>query len=292
VLPVWSNRRFDAIRRADVIELCEGMISAGKATNANRVQALISKIFAFAVDESLIDANPCHRLAKRAAENKGKRVLSDEELCLFIAGCRSKPVSKRVGRALHIALLTAVRAGEVAGMRLDELKDLDRDSARWELSGDRTKNGMPHVVPLSADAITLIREACSALPEGCQFVFPSPTVEGAPITAHALAVAMARMGLRFDATAPGAATWKAEAPSPHDLRRTAATRMAALGTPAEDVAACLNHKRRDVTGVHYDHYDRMREKRRACELWTNHLASILAGGVREQSNVVPLRPAV
>ena len=177
-------------------------------------------------------------------------------------------------------------------MRYDKLKDLNRDNARWELPGDRTKNGVPHVVPLSADAVAVLRQACSASPEGRPFVFPGPVLEGLPITAHALAVAMARMGRRFDMASPGAATWNAEAPSPHDLRRTAATRMAALGTPAEDVAACLNHKRRDVTGVHYDQYDRLREKRRALELWAGHLGLILTDGTHEQANIVLLGPAM
>ena len=44
--------------------------------------------------------------------------------------------------------------------------------------------------------------------------------------------------------------------------------MAALGVPSEDVKACLNHARSDVTGPHYDQYDRLREKRRALELWS------------------------
>jgi len=68
ILPKWAKRRFDEITRADVIELCEGMVAAGTQTNANRVQALISKIFAFGVDAGLLSANPCHRLAKRASK--------------------------------------------------------------------------------------------------------------------------------------------------------------------------------------------------------------------------------
>ncbi|MFD1304167.1 tyrosine-type recombinase/integrase [Methylobacterium marchantiae] len=53
VLPKWANRRYDEIQRRDVIDLCEGMVAAGTATNANRVQALISSVFSFAVDADL-----------------------------------------------------------------------------------------------------------------------------------------------------------------------------------------------------------------------------------------------
>jgi len=71
-------------------------------------------------------------------------------------------------------------------------------------------------------------------------------------------------------------TWSTERPSPHDLRRTLATGLARLGVPAEDVSACLNHVRRDVTRVHYDVYDRAREKRVAFERWSQHIGALLA----------------
>ena len=86
VLPKWRNRPYASIRRADVIELVEGIIGAGKSTLANRVQALISKIFSFAVDASLRDDNPCHRLKRRGAEKTGRRALSDAEIPLFWNG--------------------------------------------------------------------------------------------------------------------------------------------------------------------------------------------------------------
>ena len=65
----------------------------------------------------------------------------------------------------------------------------------------------------------------------------------------------------------GSSSWLNEPPSPHDLRRTVATRLASLGVASEDVAACLNHVRRDVTGRHYDMYARLGEKRRALDQW-------------------------
>jgi integrase len=275
VLPKWAKRRFDEITRADVIELCEGMVAAGTQTNANRVQALISKIFAFGVDAGLLTVNPCQRLAKRGVENRGRRVLTDEEIALFWTRSNRPPVSSRVGLALKIALLTAARAGEVSGMREEEIIDIDSSRARWEIPAHRSKNGHAHVIPLSALASRLITEAMAA--RKSPFVFASPTVKGAPITAHALAVAMHRMGGHFSAEMPGSDSWLAEPPSPHDLRRTVATRLASLGIPSEDVAACLNHVRRDVTGRHYDMYARVIEKRRALDLWAQTIERIISG---------------
>jgi integrase len=101
-------------------------------------------------------------------------------------------------------------------------------------------------------------------------------VKVAPITAYALAVAMQRMGSHITRAMPGSDSWLAEPPSPHDLRRTVATRLASLGVTSEDVAACLNHVRRDVTGRHYDMYSRLIEKRRALDLWAQTIERIIS----------------
>ena len=83
VLPLWRKRPFDGIGRSDVIALCEGVVAKGSPIQANRVQALLSKIFSFALDAELVTANPCARLKKRSKETTATRVLSDDELRLF-----------------------------------------------------------------------------------------------------------------------------------------------------------------------------------------------------------------
>jgi integrase len=102
---------------------------------------------------------------------------------------------------------------------------------------------------------------------GSRWLFPSPMVDDAPIEGHALAVAMRRFTEKLK--------W-ADPPSPHDLRRTFATRLAALGIPQEDRDALMNHTPRGVGKRHYDLYDREREKRQALQTWAAALANIVA----------------
>jgi integrase len=286
VLPKWGRRRYEEIQRRDVIELCEAMVAAGTAVNANRVQALISGMFSFALDSDLVPSNPCHRLKKRAAENIGRRILTDDEVRLFWSGIILPPVSRRVGLALRLVLLTGVRAGEAAGAGCSEFDFLtDPARAAWTVPAQRAKNGRAHFVPLVPAAGETVREALELVPAGAPHVFPSPAVSGSPITGHALAVAMARFSRSLRSEGEAVGTWQADPPSPHDLRRTFATRLSALGIPKEDRDALLNHTPRDVGSRHYDLYDRAAEKRRALSLW----AETLAGIVSEQSKVVPLR---
>jgi integrase len=74
---------------------------------------------------------------------------------------------------------------------------------------------------------------------------------------------------------PGSSTWKADPPTPHDLRRTFATRLSQLGVPKEDRDACLNHTPQDVGSRHYDLYERAKEKRAAVDLFSLSVAAIL-----------------
>ena len=92
-----------------MIELVEGMIQTGSPVQANRIQALISMVFSFAVDVDLVEANPCSRLRKRGAENRETRVLTDDELRQFWRRAVLPPVTRRVGLALRLVLLTGCR---------------------------------------------------------------------------------------------------------------------------------------------------------------------------------------
>ncbi len=276
VLPKWGKRDFRKIRRADVVELVEGIVSAGKPTAANRVQALVSKIFSFAMDADLLDANPAARLRKRGVEETGKRALSDDELRLFWRKIILPPVSRRVGLALRLALLTGARANEIAGLRLEELRQIDNpETAAWILPAERSKNKREHLIPLSALAIAAIKDALALVEDDDPFVFSSPTKNDEPISRHSLAVAMSRFCDKQTGTDPVSKALRAEPPSPHDLRRTFGTRLATLGIPREDRDACLNHARTDV-GRHYDLYEREKEKRAACAAWSSALDAILS----------------
>src|SRR5271166_160703 len=294
VLPHWRDRPFESIGRKDVIELCEGEVAKGAPIQANRVQALLSKVFSFAVDAELVSANPCSRLKKRSKESAATRVLSDDEIRLFWRKIGHPPNSKRIGQALRLVLLTGVRVTELTGAELKEFERLDdREGATWTVPANRSKNGRAHVVPLCGLALSIVTDLVKRADgsvgtnSSARFLLPSPADAKGPIDGHALSVAMIRFGnaLKEETASDDAAvdgnraigSWVSDRPSAHDLRRTLATRLAGAGIPAEDISACLNHTRSGVTARHYDRYDRAREKRKALELWDRQVARIIDG---------------
>jgi integrase len=289
VLPQWGRRDYRKIRRADVVELIEGIVTAGKPTAANRVHALVSKVFSFAIDADLIEANPAARIRKRGVESMGRRVLSDPEIRLFWSSIVQSPVSRTVGLALRLAAVTGTRASEAAGAAKAEFNNLDDpELAAWEIPGARSKNKRPHLIPLSLLALETVQAALELTAEGEPFLFPSPNDRHRPIDRHSLAVAMARFAENMDAkTSEAMNGWKADAPTPHDLRRTVETRLSALGVPKEDRDACLNHVQRDVGSKHYDLYERAKEKRAAFQLLSDAFTAIIG----TSATVVPIKDA-
>jgi integrase len=289
ILPRWRNRRYEDLRRADLIELVERLVRDGKPTTANRIHALLSKIGAFAVDADLLVGNPFAGIKKRGQEHIGRRILSDEELWLFWRNIVLPPVSRRVGLALRLALLTGVRAGEVVGVTRTEIEHLNNpDKAVWTIPASRAKNGRAHYVPLTHAALGTIHSALELIRDDEQYLFPSRWKKGEPITAHALAVAMRRFSDQVNIKSAAAKSWRAEPPSPHDLRRTFATRLSSLGISKEDRDALLNHIRADVGSKHYDLYERAKEKRLALNQWADALDDIIN---RPGVDMVPLRKA-
>ncbi len=273
ILPKWAKRKYREITRADVVELLEGIIAAGFQTAANRVQALISKIFSFGIDIGLLDANPAARLQKRGKESAGERVLDDAEIKLFWHKIIHQPVTYRTGIALRLALLTGCRANEIVGLRRSEIDHLQDPKRRaWTVPGSRTKNKRPHLVPLTTQAWNLIATLFDLVDEGRDCLFPSPKNADQPIGRHCLAVATKRFCKVMEGRKP---RWTGPTFSPHDLRRTFSTKLSSLGVLKEDRSACLNHTRSDVDARHYDRYERAAEKRAALQKVSDEISRLI-----------------
>lgn len=283
VLPKWKNRAYSSIKRGDVIELVESIVATGKGTLANRVHSLISTVFTFAIDASLMDAHPCHRLKKRGTERVGERVLSDGEIRLFWGGI-VEGRTDRTGLGLRLALLTGARVGEIAGLSRSSLIDLDSPTgAALAIPRSGVKNDRDFIIPLAPLARATVLELLATIEAGDAYLFPTRSRRRrGPIRPNTLTQAMANFGAKLakrkGAAGDPASTWTADPddmPSPHDLRRTVETRLASLGVAKEYRDAVLNHAAGDVGSRHYNKHDYLPEKRAALTRWNDALGAIL-----------------
>lgn len=299
VLPEIGQMKAREITKRDVIRLLDKVAAKPDARQPgkkvrklthrpNRVFELVRAIFRWAVGRDLLKFDPTFGLSPPIKNEKPReRELSEVEIkqlwdALGLAPVARRstkglrlgeravsethlPMTKSTALALKLALVTAQRIGEVTGIAIAELM-LSDIAPIWIIPGERSKNGQPNRVPLSPLAVQLIKEARELNPES-DWLFPGAMGNG-PIDPHAPTKALDRARAVI-----GLDDFRI-----HDLRRTAATRMAELGVSPHTISLVLNHvsaRRGTVTGKVYNQYSYDREKREALERWCRRLIDLI-----------------
>jgi integrase len=266
VFPKWGSRPVASITRQDVTVLLESIADRGSPVQANRTLARLKTLFRWILDEELIAADPTARVRKVVKEVARDRILTDDEIRLFWAGCDK--LGWPFGPMYKLLLVTAQRRDEVGGA---EWSEIDLERRLWIIPREKAKNDRAHEVHLSALAAEVI-EGLHRI--GDRFLF---TTTGArPISGFSKSKA------RLDALMGNPPEWIL-----HDLRRTAATGMARLNIAPHIVDKILNHVSGSIRGVAavYNRHAYLEERRGALETWSRHIESIVRLAA---SNVVPL----
>lgn len=236
---------------------------------ANRVRASLSAFFAWSMQTGVVDSHPVAFLPKPGGSEKSReRVLSIGELADI---WRATEGPGDFDAILRLLILTGQRRSEVAAM---EWSEVDYATATWSLPSGRTKNGTPHIVPLSEPAVAILRGR--PVRSGRELVFGEG--EG-PFSGWS------QSKRRLDAKLPKTmAAWTL-----HDLRRSFVTALNDLGIAPHAVEATVNHQsgaaKAGVAGV-YNKSKYLNEKRAAVSLWADALFAEIEGRDRK---VIPLR---
>jgi integrase len=269
VLPYWRDRKLREIQRADVIDLLE-RIAKDTPIQANRVRALLSKLFRFAISQALCDFNPVRDTVRLAKESPREFSLTPVQIRTIWKGI-GELENERVRDFYKLAFLTCARRGELLGMTWAEL---DLDASIWSLPVERMKNGRAWRVPLPPTAVAVLRDR------------KARAVESPLVFANKEGESLKPGGLRF---AHCAFTEAVGIPfRVHDIRGACVTQIAAtMSAPPDVLDAILAHLSPSVTRRHYDRYTREPEHRRALLRWDNWLQ-----GVAEPRGEVVQLPSV
>jgi integrase len=304
IAPALDDLRVEEVNPAVAKKLLRALVTKGHGVTSNRVRALLRQVMNYAVAESRLDRNPLANVDALGTETARARVISDADLKSLWAAfgdasglqkpaVGDKPsapvhVSEAVGIALKLCALTLCRRAEVAEMAVAEL---DLAQSGWTIPAARTKAGRAQFVPLSDEAMGLVRRAIDLSNVGhediADHVFPSPRNRKTPISPGALSHAFRdiRLGL-------GLADLRV-----HDLRRTGASVLASerLGVSPFLIGRLLNHSTETggaatVTLAHYAVHNYAREKRGALTAWATLLTRVVGEG-EQPNNVIALGAA-
>ena len=226
ILPRLGSQKVAAVGRREVEELHASL--RDRPYQANRVLALLSKMFNLAIEWHWRTGNPVKGI-KRYEEEKRDRWLQDDELQRLCDVLDAHP-NQRAANAIRLQLLTGARMGEVLGAKK---ADFDLGRGVWRKPSHQTKQKRTEHLPLSARAVTLIASLVENSP-GPEHLFPG-NVAGAPLrdVKKFWAAVMRQAGI---------AGYRR-----HDNRHTYASHLVSSGLSLEIVGRLLGHTNPSTT---------------------------------------------
>jgi integrase len=259
VLPKLGTRPIVDITAPEVLAMARVVEGRGTLHTARRVMQVTGQIFMYAIATGRAERNPVPDLrgALKAPVVKHYSFLRESELPVYLRKLSAYDGSPQTRLALRLLLLTFVRTSE---LRAAEWTEIDFDKAEWRIPAERMKMRELHVVPLSRQALSVVRELgeCSGKR---RFVFPNEHNPASFMSENTMLFALYRMGYHSRATG-------------HGFRSTASTILNEHGFHADVIERQLAHSERNNVRAAYNHAQYLQERRQMMQWWADYLDKV------------------
>lgn len=259
-----AKRPIKEITPAEILHLLQKIEKSGRRETARRLRGVIGSVFRLAIVTLRAETDPTLALqgALQTPKTNGRAAVTDEKkfgkLLLAIDEYDGWPTLKA---ALQFLALTCVRPGEVRGATQDEF---DWKKAIWHIPAERMKMRAPHDVPLSNQALLVLREVWP-LSEHGGLVFPSIRSPKRPLSENAMNAALRRMGYGKDEV------------TAHGFRVTASTILNARNYDADVIEAVLAHQDKNSIRRTYNRATYWEQRVTLMQEWADLLDLLKAG---------------
>jgi integrase len=253
----------DKVSRKDVASRLVAISREHGDTVAAKARDTIGAFFVWAMQHGLVENNPVIGTRKPQGNKPRDRVLSDSELAAIWRACQDDDY----GRIVRLLILLGARRQEIGGIAWTEC-DLEGPQPSWTLAASRSKNGRAHKLPLMGMALDIIKGVPRMVSR--DQLFGARSEDGFASWDKGKTALDARCGIT-------------ERWTPHDIRRSVATRMADIGIAPHIIEQILNHQsghKRGPAGI-YNRSSYEREVRAALALWEDHIRTLIEGGERK-----------
>lgn len=271
VFPYIGKMPITAIGPRDVLAVVRKMEARGVIDSAKRVAQICGQVFRFAVAEGTAerDVTADLRGAFQHAEKKHYAAITDPaklgELLRSIHAYTGHPGTVA---AMKLAPMVFLRPGE---LRAGEWAEIDLEAAEWRIPAARMKMGNDHIVPLSRQAVEILRSLHPITGHG-RFVFPSLRTGERPMSENTLNACLRAMG------------YSNEVHTAHGFRATARTIMdEVLGERVDLIEHQLAHAVKDANGRAYNRTAHLPARRDMMQRWADYLDKL-----RKGAEVVPI----
>jgi integrase len=261
VLPAIGALPVADITAPKLLAMARKIESRGALDIARRSLQTCGQVLRHAVAHGLIERSPAadirpgDALKPRAKTNYAR--LDAKELPTLLRRIDAYEGSAYTRLALRLMALTFVRTSELIEARWEEI---DFDKAAWRIPATRTKMRTPHIVPLSHQAIDVLK-SLHELRGSFGLLFPGERDHSKPMSNNTILFALYRMGYRGLMTG-------------HGFRGIASTILHEQGFRHDIIELQLSHQERDEISAAYNHATYLPQRRKMMQGWADHLEAL------------------
>ena len=263
VFPFIGKRPVDEVAAPEILAILRRIEGRGTITTAHKVRSYISQTMKYAIACGHALANPARDLSGALAPVKSRPMAAITEpkavgaLMRAIDGYEGSGV---VRCALKLSALTFLRPGEI---RCGLWSGIDFSAAEWRLGAEEMKMKRPHIVPLSRQALEVLRQLHGFSGQG-KYLFPSIRTLARPMSDMTIGAALRALGYSGDVM------------TPHGFRAMANSLLAEQGWSVDAIERQLAHAERNKVRAAYHRSEHLDERRRMMQAWADYLDALRA----------------
>ena len=278
LFPWLGKRSMLEIKAPELLAVLRRIENRGALETAHRAMQNCGQVFRYAVATGRAERDPTGDLRGALPPPKEKHhasILEPKRIAELLRVMDSYQGYYVTKCALRLAPLVFVRPGE---LRKAQWHEIDLEKAEWKIPGERMKMREQHIVPLSRQAIEILRELepltkreFPGRPNAPCFVFPSARSLDRPMSENAILGALRRMD------------YTKEEMTGHGFRSMASTLLHEQGWNHQIIERQLAHAERNAVSAAYNFAEHLPERRKMMQAWADYLDGLKAG-----AEVIPL----
>src|SRR5690348_6280066 len=278
IFPWLGSRPIRQITPAELLSVVRRIESRGAQETAHRAMQNCGQVFRYAVATGRAERDPTGDLRGALPTPKGRHhasILEPKRVGALLRAIDAYQGFFVTKCALRLAPLVYVRPGE---LRKAQWPEIDLDRAEWRIPAERMKMREQHIVPLSRQAVEILRElepltsrSIDSKPDAPLYLFPSGRSRERPMSENAVLAALRRMG------------YAKEDMTGHGFRSMASTLLHEQGWNHQVIERQLAHAERNAVSAAYNFAEHLPERCRMMQEWADYLDAL-----KRRANVVPL----
>lgn len=278
IFPWVGKRAIAKVEPPELLSVLRRIESRGALETAHRAMQNCSQVFCYAVATGRAQRNPAAELRGALAPSKVTHhasITDPREIGALLRAIDVYNGTFITKCALRLAPLLFIRPGE---LRKAEWPEFDFDKCEWRIPAKRMKMKVQHIVPLSRQAVEILRElepltnqTFSARPHLPRYLFPGATSSERPMSENTILAALRRMG------------YTKEEMTGHGFRSMASTLLHEQGWNHQAIERQLAHAERNAVSAAYNFAEHLPERRRMMQAWADYLDRLKDG-----AEVIPI----